>query len=209
MEKNDTGRGGIIIKELSQGKWKVRVIRSSRKSLGLQIDESLCLTVRAPYGVPDAEIARVVSEKAAWIEKHMQQMAGRYSENERHPADVLTAEKIKQLADWASKYIPERVAFFAGQMKVCYGRITIRCQRTRWGSCSTKGNLNFNCLLMLAPQEVIDYVVVHELCHRLEMNHSAKFWRAVESILPDYRKPRQWLKENGNSIMRRIKRPPA
>ena len=84
---------------------------------------------------------------------------------------------------------------------VTYGRITIRNQRTRWGSCSAKGNLNFNCLLMKAPPEVLDYVVVHELCHRLEMNHSPRFWAQVERVLPDYKVSRKWLREHGNELM--------
>lgn len=80
------------------------------------------------------------------------------------------------------------------------GRITIRSQKTRWGSCSSKGNLNFNWRLIMAPGEVLDYVVVHELCHLVYMNHSAMFWKLVEEILPDYRKQRQWLKENGRML---------
>jgi predicted metal-dependent hydrolase len=87
---------------------------------------------------------------------------------------------------------------------VSYGRITIRNQKTRWGSCSGKGNLNFNCLLMLAPPEVLDYVVVHELCHRREMNHSPRFWALVEQVLPDWRQRRQWLKTHGDALMRRM-----
>ena len=70
-------------------------------------------------------------------------------------------------------------------------------------ACSGKGNLNFNCLLLLMPEEVLDYVVVHELCHRKEMNHSARFWEEVEKILPDYRQRRKWLKDNGGRIMDR------
>ena len=85
-----------------------------------------------------------------------------------------------------------------------YGRITIRAQRTRWGSCSAQGNLNFNCLLMLTPDNVMEYVVVHELCHRKEMNHSARFWSEVEKILPDYRRSRQWLKDNGGGLIGRL-----
>ena len=78
-----------------------------------------------------------------------------------------------------------------------YGSITVREQKTRWGSCSAKGNLNFNWKLVLMPEEILEYVVVHELAHRLQMNHSTEFWDEVEKILPDYRKRRQWLKENG------------
>ena len=82
-------------------------------------------------------------------------------------------------------------------MKVTYGRITIRDQKTRWGSCSSRGNLNFNWRLLLMPERVMDYVIVHELAHRREMNHSAAFWQIIETYLPDYRERRQWLKENG------------
>ena len=85
------------------------------------------------------------------------------------------------------------------------GKVTIRNQKTRWGSCSAKGNLNFNCLLMLCPEDVRDYVVVHELCHRKEMNHSARFWTEVERVLPDYRTRRKWLKEFGCEIIGRLR----
>lgn len=113
-------------------------------------------------------------------------------------------EEIRRLADEAMRVLPERAAYYAPKVGVSYGRITIRNQRTRWGSCSGKGNLNFNCLLMLAPEQVQDYVVVHELCHRLEMNHSARFWSEVERVFPDYRIAKQWLKEHGEEIMRRM-----
>jgi predicted metal-dependent hydrolase len=87
---------------------------------------------------------------------------------------------------------------------VTYGRITVRNQRTRWGSCSSKGNLNFNCLLMLAPPDILDYVVVHELCHRKEMNHSPKFWAEVAKVIPDYKERQKWLRTEGSNIMRRM-----
>ena len=96
--------------------------------------------------------------------------------------------------------IPQRVAYYAGIVGVTYGRITIRSQKTRWGSCSSGGNLNFNCRLMKAPTSVLDYVIVHELCHRLEMNHSSRFWALVEQVMPDYRVHRKWLREHGSSL---------
>ena len=108
---------------------------------------------------------------------------------------------IRKLVRLAKDIIPVKVSYYARLMGVSYGRITIRMQKTRWGSCSYEGNLNFNCLLMMAPPEVLDYVVVHELCHRLEMNHSARFWSQVEKVLPDYKVPRKWLKEHGNRLM--------
>lgn len=113
----------------------------------------------------------------------------------------LSPKEIKELADLAREVFPPKAAYYAQQIGVTYGRITIRNQRTRWGSCSGKGNLNFNCLLMLTPEEVQDYVVVHELCHRKEMNHSVRFWREVEKVMPDYKVRRKWLKEHGGRII--------
>ena len=112
-----------------------------------------------------------------------------------------TAE-IDELMKEAKKVIPERVAFFAPLVGVTPGRITIRCQKSRWGSCSAKGNLNFNCLLMLAPEEVMDSVVVHELCHLKQMNHSKRFYDEVLRVMPDYRTRQKWLKEHGAELLK-------
>jgi predicted metal-dependent hydrolase len=113
---------------------------------------------------------------------------------------------MQQLARQAARVIPARAAFYAPLIGVTFGRITIRFQRTRWGSCSSKGNLNFNALLMLAPPEVLDSVVVHELCHRKEMNHSERFYREVLRVFPEYHRWHGWLKENGSSLLARIPR---
>lgn len=118
----------------------------------------------------------------------------------------LTEEEMGKLAEKARTYLPERVGYYAPKVGVTYGRITIRTQKARWGSCSAKGNLNFNCLLMLAPPQVIDSVVVHELCHRKEMNHSEKFYQEVLRVFPDYWDCHCWLKDHGETLMRRAPR---
>lgn len=111
---------------------------------------------------------------------------------------------ITRLTDKAKKVIPAKVVVYSEKMGIGYGRITIRHQKTRWGSCSTKGNLNFNCLLMLTPEYVQDYVIVHELAHRKVMNHSSDFWHVVEGAMPDYKEAKKWLKENGVTIIQRM-----
>lgn len=108
------------------------------------------------------------------------------------------------LEEWyykeAAKEIGVRVSKYATRIGVCYQRITLKDQKTRWGSCSSRGNLNFNYRLIMAPPEVIDYVVVHELCHLLHMNHSSLFWGAVEAVMPNYTKYRDWLKQHGSQL---------
>ena len=121
--------------------------------------------------------------------------------NTSNSLNHLTVEDVQELAKQAKKIIPLRVAYYADILGVNYGRIAIRSQKTRWGSCSAKGNLNFNCLLMLVPEEIMDYVVVHELCHLIELNHSSSFWSEVERILPDYKERRKWLKKNGSALI--------
>ena len=179
-----------------------QIIRSNRKTISIQVDREANVIVRAPYRVSEREIRRFLAEKEAWIRKHQEKI--RAQEKAFEGIKPLTREEIETLADQAMKVIPERVAYYAKKIGVTYGRITIRNQKTRWGSCSSKGNLNFNCLLMLTPPEVIDSVVVHELCHRKEMNHSAKFYEEIYRVCPEYDKWNRWLKENGPLILRRM-----
>lgn len=181
---------------------KIQIIRSQRKTLSLQIDSSGQIIARAPMRMPEADIQKFIREKANWIEKHLQKRQTEQAALQEE--GNFTKEEIEKLANLAKAVIPEKVAYYARLMNVTHGRITIRNQKTRWGSCTREGNLNFNCLLMLAPPEVLDYVVVHELCHRLEMNHSARFWAQVEKVMPDYKKHRKWLKEHGGKLMIRM-----
>ncbi len=169
----------------------VKIIRSNRKTIAIQITQDLSVIVRAPYYVSQKEIDRVLNEKEFWILKNIEEI----KKNRVGDPEELTRAQIDELADRALEYIPKRVIFFSMQMKVYFGNVTIRNQKTRWGSCSSKGNLNFNCQLMRMPPEVIDYVVVHELCHLKEMNHSKVFWEEVEKVMPDYQKHRDYLKK--------------
>lgn len=180
---------------------KVTVIRSNRKTVAIQVNSDLSVTVRAPRSVSEKDIEEILKKKEAWISKHIEKIKETKERFETESTEKLTREKVIALAEEALKVIPERVEYFAKVIGVTYGKITVRNQKTRWGSCSSKGNLNFNCLLMLAPPEVLDYVVVHELCHRKQMNHSKAFWLEVEKVLPDYKEARKWLKEEGSQMI--------
>ena len=183
-------------------KWEAAVVRSNRKTMSLEITPQGTVLVRAPLHLPKEEIDRFLQEKSGWIEKYLARVENINRAGEEAP---LSMEDIHALADTALQVIPPRVRQRAARMGVTYGRITIRNQQGRWGSCSSMGNLNFNCLLMLAPAEVLDYVIVHELAHRKEMNHSPAFWAQVEAVLPDYRLREKWLKTQGKVLLARMR----
>ena len=167
--------------------------------MALQVKESGEIVVRVPMYVREREIRRFVEEHLSWIEKQQRKLA--YAAEQKKQIRPLTEEELSRMVSLAREDLTGRAAYFAPRIGVRYGRISIRHQKTKWGSCSSKGNLNFNCLLMLAPEEVRDYVVVHELCHRKQMNHSEAFWAEVERALPSYRDARKWLKTHGRELM--------
>ncbi|MBE5898855.1 MAG: M48 family metallopeptidase [Lachnospiraceae bacterium] len=180
---------------------KYKLIRSKRKSIAIEIDRAGAVTVRAPYRIPNVAVKAFIEDKQDWIREHIKKA----QEMSLEAADIepLTEEELDKLYDEAKEVIPKRVRYYAELMGVDYGRVTIRCQKTCWGSCSSKGNLNFNCLLMLAPSDIIDYVVIHELAHRKFMNHSKNFWKEVEIMIPGYKEKRKWLNTYGEEIMQR------
>lgn len=182
----------------------ILLIRSDRRTLSLQVKRDGQVIVRIPQRTTRAEAEAFVRKNAAWLEKHIEKMERERAAEAASPQERLSMEEIRSLADEALRVIPGRVEHYAPLVGVSFGRITVRNQRSRWGSCSAKGNLNFNCLLMLAPPEVLDYVVVHELCHRKEMNHSPRFWAEVARVIPSYKSYEKWLKTEGMKIMRRM-----
>ena len=188
-------------------KTHIEVIRSKRKTLAIEIRPDMRVVVRAPEKIPQNEIIKFVEEKQNWIKKHLVQMYFKAEENKKQKKEpALTNADVEKLCQKALSVIPDKVKYYAEIMGVTYGRGTIRKQKTRWGSCSSKGNLNFNCLLMLMPDKVLDYVVVHELCHLKQMNHSKKFWMEVERYMPDYQNYKKWLNENGGALIERMLR---
>lgn len=179
---------------------KYELIRSNRKTIAIQIKGDGRVIVRAPLRMSKDVIQQFIAQKESWIANHL--VSIQLQKLCAEPA--FTDEELQQLANNAREDIAYRVAHFAPLVGVSYRQITIRAQKTRWGSCSATGNLNFNCLLMLCPEAVRDYVVVHELCHRKELNHSARFWREVVNILPTYAESREWLRASGNALIQRL-----
>lgn len=171
------------------------LIRSSRKTWSVQVKADGEVILRIPHRMSDAEAMETAGRHSQWIAGHYRRAVERCKERREY-----NKEEIEDYKKRLRPVLEERISYFAGRMKVDYNRITIRAQKTRWGSCSAKGNLNFNWKLMLAPGEILDYVVVHELAHRIEMNHSPRFWQQVAQILPDYKARRNWLKENGGRL---------
>jgi predicted metal-dependent hydrolase len=212
-----------------------QVIRSNRKSFGLEITPNGQLIVRAPKSASDAQIQAVVAQKAAWIAKARARLGAQYPDRtpktfspgetfwylgEQYPVrlvdrqrPLLELEGAFRLARHAhsqakqifiawyreeTRHIThELIADYAKHFNLKVNGVRITSARTRWGSCSGKGNLNFTYRLCMAPCEVIEYVVVHELAHLKVPNHSRTFWAEVAKMYPGYQQQRAWLKQHG------------
>ena len=198
--------------------------KSRRRSISVSVMTDNRVLVKAPYGTSERTVREFLLSKKDWITKHLEKQ--NMEEKKAVALGVLSDEEIRKIKRQAKKIIPERVAYWAEKIGVTYGKISIRLQSTRWGSCSANGNLSFNCLLVLMPGvqsctpgkqtsqgqraqasldrlydlEILDSVVVHELCHRKHMNHSKEFYAEIDRVFPDYKRCNKWLKENGGCI---------
>lgn len=180
----------------------IDVIYSARTTLGLEVSRDGQVKLRSPRKVSDQTLQKFARQKEAWIiEKYLMMEEKRKAAGEKDLPDYVKDPALEQVyRQKAKERLNERAAYFARKMGVTYQRISVRAAKTRWGSCSGKGNLNFHWKLILMPPQVLDYVVVHELAHRKEMNHSPAFWSEVEKILPDYKEQRKWLKTYGQFV---------
>ena len=176
-----------------------QIIRSQRKTMSPEIKPDGQIIVRAPLRLSQVRIRRFVEQKQEWILKNLEKIQKR--EVQRETSSGTFKGRTNPSAAGSLPENSRAHSLFCRKNRVSYGRITLRQQKTRWGSCSANGNLNFNWLLILAPPEVLDYVVVHELCHRRQMNHSQAFWNEVSAVLPGYKEQKKWLKDNGWKLM--------
>lgn len=166
------------------------IIYAKRKSLSLQIKPDLTILVRAPFGTSKKYIDEFVSKHSDWIERKCNEISSRtinpYS---------FTDKEINELKKKTLEFVLPRVEYYANLMGLKPSKIGVSSAKRRFASCSSAGGLNFSFRLCLYPREAIDYVVVHELAHMKEMNHSKRFWAVVEKYMPDYKERRQLLKE--------------
>lgn len=216
-----------------------KLVRSKRRSVGLEITGEAVLVVRAPLHISRRSIEEIVVKKKNWIERKIKKIKERnsrltlksYKSGEKfyylgrqYPLIItnITSENSQNPIVFDGKFVLDkkyqnrarevfiafykkktlkvikmRAAFYAGKYGLKYSRIRITRAEKRWGSCSSKGSLNFSYRLIMTPLEIVDYVVVHELAHLKYHDHSGKFWREVEKMLPEYRNRRAWLKKNG------------
>ena len=183
-----------IKKADGRGEIRISVIRSARKSLGLEVRDANTVLARIPTRVSDRELKAFVENHRSWILEKTAVMAEREENRKSTPAPL---PELLSKTDWMKIQlkIGKRVRHYCETMGVTVGYVTVKNQKTRWGSCSAKGNVNFNYQLAFLPEELLDYVVIHELAHRRHMDHSMAFWAEVEKYCPDYRERRERLKE--------------
>lgn len=154
------------------------LIRMKRKSLTVSVSKDLEVIVKAPMRMSIREIESFLNKNQSWILNKIELNSKR---------EILTDEDIVNLKNYAKDYIPKRVLYWSEIMQLTPKDIKITSAKTRWGSCSFYNNLNFSYRLMLLELECVDYVIVHELAHILEKNHSSKFYDIIEIYLPNYK----------------------
>ena len=166
----------------------VRMRRARRYVMRVRPDGDLRVTI--PRGGSKAEAQRFAERHMAWAERQR----ARVLEGRRPAAEIAA------LREAAAAELPPQLLALAARHGLSVARVTIRNQRSRWGSCSSRGQITLNFRLMLMPPEVREYILIHELMHLKQANHSIRFWRLVEAACPGFRDAERWLKKNGPSL---------
>ena len=162
---------------------------SNRKTISIKITREATIQVFAPYGTDEGKIEQLMKSHESWILSHLEKAQERVE-----AIPQLSEEEVSQLKKEAKEKLTAIVERFSKFMDLDYGRITITAAKTRFGSCSSAGNLSFSYRCMFYPYEVQEYIVVHELSHLVHMDHSKDFYKLVSSVLPDYKKREKYLK---------------
>lgn len=179
-----------------------KIVRSfKRRTLSLQVDRQGIL-VRAPAWISERDIRLFVESHREWIERQKKKFAALPPEPE---TEKPAPDEIKRLKTAARKWFAPRVDHYAALMGVTPGKLSFRAMTSRWGSCNVKGDISINVLLMEAPPEVRDAVIVHELCHILRRDHSREFYSLVRTYCPDYDARYRWLRDHGAALAAKIK----
>jgi predicted metal-dependent hydrolase len=166
----------------------VRMRRARRYVMRVRPDGDLRVTI--PRGGSKAEALRFAERHMAWAERQRARML-----ETRRPAAVDSELRAKAMEE-----LPPQLLALAGRHGLIVNRVTIRNQRSRWGSCSSRGHITLNFRLMLMPPEVREYILIHELMHLKQANHSIRYWRLVEAACPGFRDAERWLKTHGASL---------
>ncbi len=172
-----------------------KLIRSNRRTLSLTIEQDGTVMIRAPKGLGKRHIDNFIKEKKKWIIKHVEKTKKRQKQSCDF-AQKIDLQKIPQYKKRIRQILSERVDYFSEKYNLPYKGIRLSSAKTRWGSCGPTNNLNFNWIIMFAPPDVIDYLVVHELAHTRHRHHQKSFWKLVEEMHPEYKKNRKWLRDN-------------
>ncbi len=174
-----------------------QLIRSKRRTICIEIASDARLIVRAPNRLPIDRIQSFVNAKSGWIKKKLIQ---RLKSLQSEKPIALTEEEVSLHRNSAHEKIQSRLDHYSFLTNTPYNQFRLSNAKKRWGVCNSKGHININWRLVMAPEPVLDYVVIHELMHVKELNHSKRFWERVAGVQPEYKIHRKWLKEQGHLL---------
>lgn len=157
------------------------------KNIRITITRDALVVVTLPHRFPELLAKKFVLDKVLWIEKNLEMIRKRGLENKEHTTPSKSKKEFETHKKEALRIVKERLLYFNKEYGYTWNNVSIKNVSSRWGSCSKKGNLNFSYKVVLLPPSLRDYIVVHELCHLGQFNHSSTFWGLVEKTMPDYK----------------------